>query len=59
MYLGFKHWETKSLLNFSEFLGLTPVTGLNTINNLLGKLRLKIRIDNILVRWFTKPLITR
>lgn len=59
VYLGFKYWETKSLLQFSEFLGLTPVTGLNTINNLLGKVSLKIKIDNFLVKWFTKPLITR
>lgn len=40
-------------------MGLTPVTGLNIINNLLGKLKLYIPVDSFAVRWFTKPLLTR
>ena len=40
-------------------MGLNPVTGLNTINNLLRPLKLKIPIDGFLVKYVTRMIMTR
>lgn len=40
-------------------MSLNPVTGLNTINNLLKPLKVKIPIDAPIVKYFTKMVITR
>lgn len=40
-------------------MSLNPVTGLNTINNLLKAIKVKIPIDAPVVRYFTKYIITR
>lgn len=40
-------------------MSLNPVTGLNTFNNLLRPLKVKIPIDSPYVKFFTKMIITR
>lgn len=40
-------------------MSLDPVTGLNTINNLLKPFKVKISIDAPVVRFFTRMIITR
>lgn len=40
-------------------MSLNPVTGLNTINNLLKPLKVKIPIDAPVVKFFTRMIITR
>lgn len=39
-YGTFKYMQVKSLLHVAHFMGLQPVTGLNTINNLLKYARI-------------------
>ena len=34
-YAAFKYFDTNTLLHIAHFTGLNPVTGLNTINNIL------------------------
>ena len=40
-------------------MSLEPVTGLNTINNLLWVFKLKIPLDAPVIRLFTKAILTR
>lgn len=40
-------------------MSLNPVTGLNTINNLLKPLKVKIPIEAPIIKYFTKMIITR
>jgi hypothetical protein len=40
-------------------MSLSPVTGLNTLNNLLKPLKVKIPIDAPFVKYMTKKIITR
>lgn len=58
-YADFKHFRVKTLYEMAHFMGLNPITGLNTINNVLSIFRLKIKIDNIYVSWLTKIILTR
>jgi len=58
-YCDFKHFKTTTLIDMAHFMGLNPVTGLNTINNLLSLFRVSIQIDNKFVSWFTKIILRR
>jgi hypothetical protein len=40
-------------------MSLNPVTGLNTINNILRAAKLKIPIDAPVIRYFTRMILTR
>jgi hypothetical protein len=40
-------------------MSLNPVTGINTINNLLKPFKVKIPIDAPIVKYLTKTVITR
>lgn len=40
-------------------MSLNPVTGINTINNLIKPLKVKIPIDAPVVRYLTKLVLTR
>jgi hypothetical protein len=40
-------------------MSLNPVTGINTINNLLKPFKVKIPIDAPIVKYLTKMVITR
>lgn len=58
-YANFKYFPPQTLLHIAHFMSLNPVTGLNTINNVLKPLKVKIPIDHPMVRHFTKMIITR
>ena len=45
--------------HIAHFMGLTPVTGLNIINNILRVTKLKIPIDAPIIKIFTKRILTR
>lgn len=47
------------MLHIAHFMSLNPVTGLNTINNLLKPFKLKIPIDAPVIKLLTKRIITR
>lgn len=47
------------LLHIAHFMSLNPVTGLNTINNLLKPLKIKIPIDAPVIKYLTRMIITR
>jgi hypothetical protein len=40
-------------------MGLTPVTGLNIINNMLKVFKVKIPLDAPVVKFFTKRILAR
>jgi LETM1-like protein len=40
-------------------MSLSPVTGLNTLNNLLKPFKVKIPIDAPVISYFTRMIITR
>ena len=58
-YADFKHFKVTSLQEMAHFMGLSPVTGLNIINNVLSFLGMRIQIDNKYVSWLTKIILTR
>lgn len=58
-YAEFRHFKVNTLMSMAHFMGLSPVTGLNTINNILAFLKLRIEIDNPYVSWFTKIILIR
>ena len=58
-YAQFKHFETKSLLNVANFMSKTPVTGVNTINNILKITGYSIQPDAPYVKYLTKIVLAR
>ena len=40
-------------------MSLNPITGLNTINNILRAVKLRIPIEAPIIRIFTKMILTR
>jgi hypothetical protein len=58
-YGEFKYMPVKSLMHVAHFMGLQPVTGLNTINNLLKYTKLNIPLDAPVVKIFTKLMLVR
>jgi hypothetical protein len=46
-------------MHIAHFMGLNPVTGLNTLNNLLRVFKVKIPIDAPIIKYFTKMIMTR
>ena len=48
-----------TLLHIAHFMSLDPITGLNTINNILRILRIKIPIDAWYIKFFTRRVLTR
>jgi hypothetical protein len=58
-YADFKHFKVTTLLEFSQFMGLAPITGLNTINNILSFLGLRVDVKNKYISWMTKIILTR
>jgi len=58
-YADFKHFKVTTLQEMAHFMGLNPITGLNTINNILGFIGLRIKIDNRYISWLTKFILRR
>lgn len=59
MYGEFKFFTIEGLMKASHFMSLEPITGFNTINNLLRLVKLEIPIDAPIIRHMTKYLLTR
>ena len=58
-YAQFTYFETRSLINIANFMSKTPVTGLNTINNILRVTGFKIQPDAPYVKYLTKIILAR
>lgn len=58
-YAQFKYFGPPTLLHIAHFMSLEPVTGLNTLNNLLRVFKVKIPLDAPIIRIFTKMIMTR
>ena len=52
-------FRTKTLMHMANFMSIAPVTGLNTINNILRLFKTKIPVDAPLFHVMTKMLVAR
>lgn len=58
-YGDFYHYTPTTLLHIAHFMSLDPVTGLNTINNILRIFKIKIPLEGRFVKSFTRMILTR
>jgi len=58
-YLKFRFFTHNELVLAAEFLSLKPVTGLNTINNILKLAKIQIPIDLPVLGILTKAIMVR
>jgi hypothetical protein len=58
-YAKFSAFKTRPLIHMANFMTIKPVTGFNTINNILGLFKLKIPIDHPFVTPLTRVLVAR
>ena len=58
-YAKYKMFNTKALIHMANFMSITPVTGLNTINNILRLFKVQIPLDAPVIRHFTKHILAR
>lgn len=59
VYINFRYAPTKVLMTICNMMSLQPITGLNTINNLLKFFKLEIPIDHPSVEWMTRRFLFR
>ena len=59
IYGDFKYFNIEGLMKVSNFMSLEPVTGFNTINNILRLIKLEIPIDAPVIKHLTKYLLIR
>ena len=52
-YGRFANFQTKSLMHMAHFMSIEPVTGLNTINNLLRLFKFQIPVDAPVIKIMT------
>ena len=53
-YANFRNFDTKTLMNMAHFMSISPVTGLNTINNIIKLSGKQIPVDGHIIKNFTK-----
>jgi hypothetical protein len=58
-YVSFRFFSATTLLHIGHFMGLNPVTGLNTINNILRIAKVKIPLEAPGIRLLTRMILTR
>mmetsp|Transcript_16605 Transcript_16605/g.28276 ORF Transcript_16605/g.28276 Transcript_16605/m.28276 type:complete len:305 (+) Transcript_16605:440-1354(+) len=58
-FADFRYFNVKNLQKIAYFMSLEPVTGLNTINNLLSVFKLRIPIDTPGLNFLTKAILVR
>ena len=58
-YGRLKMFNTKTLIYMAHFMSIEPVTGLNTINNILRLFKVKIDVEAPGVRHITKMIVAR
>ena len=54
MYAEFKHFPVDGLMNISHFMGITPVTGVNILNNILKITGFQIPVNAPVIRVIAK-----
>lgn len=52
-------FRTKTLMHMANFMSISPVTGLNTINNILRLFKTSIPVDAPFIHVMTKMLVAR
>ena len=52
-------FKTKSLIHMAHFMSISPVTGLNTINNILRLFKVQIPVDAPIIHEMTRMLVSR
>jgi hypothetical protein len=58
-YLDFSHAPPKIIMLACNIMSLQPITGLNTINNLIKLFKIQIPVDNKYVEWLTRRILFR
>jgi len=58
-YAQFRFFSPNNLQHIAHFMGLNPVTGLNTINNILRVFKVKIPIEAPVIKYLTKAIMVR
>lgn len=58
-YLDFRYFSVPQLQKMAFFMSLDPVTGLNTINNILRIFKISIPVDAPVINIFTKAILVR
>ena len=58
-YAQFGMFKTKSLMHMAHFMSISPVTGLNTINNILGLFKVQIPVDAPIIHRVTQMIVAR
>ena len=58
-YANFRNFDTKTLMNMAHFMSISPVTGLNTINNIIKLSGKQIPVDGHIIKNFTKLIVAR
>ena len=58
-YINFRYAPTNAIMTASNLMSLQPVTGINTLNNILKLFRLQIPIDHPTVHWMTRRILVR
>ena len=59
LYGRFRMFKVNSLIHMAHFMSIKPVTGLNTINNILSIFRVKIPVDAPIIRMMIHTLVAR
>ena len=58
-YGQYKMFQTKTLMHMAHFMGISPVTGLNTLNNILRLFNMHIPVDAPIIAKMTQMLVAR
>ena len=58
-FAQFSAFKTRPLIHMANFMTVKPVTGLNTINNILGIFKQHIPVDHPIVAPLTRILVAR
>lgn len=58
-YAKFGHFPVDKLEKIAQFLSIEPVTGFNTINNILGLFRLKIPLTAPGIEFIARTILAR
>lgn len=58
-YANFRNFDTKTLVHMANFMAIEPVTGLNTLNNILKLFKVQIPVDGKYVKSLTRLIVAR
>lgn len=58
-YGQFRMFRTKTLVHMAHFMSIEPITGLNTLNNILSLFKTQVPVDAPVVHYMTNMLVAR